>query len=372
MWLQVIFCLALGTPAVAGPLAGADDPAFRAAFDRTLRADDLGAEDALRDLAAAGNTAARVALPVVQTWWVDSGPMTDRTTRRKIDGKWIAELAHAAFKPADLWQDGEISPVMRDQLNRALWLYELGEDRKGDALLEAWFNHMPDAAPLPEGFADLPAAAMLKSMILLQHLTRGDHKALPVLQAWLDQDRIEGWMVFAELSDHYSGGPGQPMMTSLRVGANVAARLPDGRRAINLLWREIPPAPLPAAAGAMVQRDLLPRPQYNPVRAYCAAACPGSTPACETAFVSLLGAPHHSVTQLTPLQDVMGEAAFFATARGEQVLLAAAAKHRLGLELSHDVAGDLVKNPAFVATETVDACFANGVQRAVAPFPVAK
>ncbi len=372
-WLKpLVLSLCLAAPAVAGPLAGADDPAFRAAFQRVLQANDSGAVDVLRDLAKAGNTAALVALPVTQAWWPDNGPMSERRARRKINGLWISILAQAAYTTAELWQDGAISATMPEQLTRALWLYALDEDRKGDMLLGSWFNHMPDTAPLPEGFADLPAAPSLKAMILLQHLTRGDRKVLPVLQGWLDQDRIEGWMVLAELSDHYSGGAGQPMVTSLKVGENIRERLPDGRRAIDLMWREIPPAPLPDPIVAMALRDLLPRPQFAPVRAYCAAACPDTTPACEAAFVSLLGQPHDSTTQLAPLTDVIGEASFFATPRGEQVLLAAAVRHRLGLDLSPNIIGHLPENPAFAAASQIDSCFAAGVQRAVAPFPVVK
>ena len=94
---------------------------------------------------------------------------------------------------------------MSDQLDRALGLYDLGETRKADALLQAWFNHMPQAAALPERLTELNANPVTTALILLQHLTRGDRKALAPLQYLLDQDRIEGWMVLAELTDHYSG-----------------------------------------------------------------------------------------------------------------------------------------------------------------------
>ena len=365
-WLRpILLCLMLTTGAVAGPLGGVDDPAFKAAFDRLLTHDDPAALRALHDLAGAGNTAALIALPLAGRWLA---PQPDRMALRRIGDQWVRDLGQAAFKPADLWRDGDISPDMTDQLDRALWLYELHEDRKADALLKAWFNHMPMAAPLPEGLADLNAAPMLKALILLEHLTRGDRKALAPLQYLLDHDRIEGWMVLAELSDHYPVTAGPPIHAGLRLGRNIATRLVDGRRALRLLWHEEPPPPLPPETLTMVLADLLPRPQFAPVRAYCAARCP-DVPACEAAFVTLLGAPHHSVTPATPLQGLIDEAAFFATKRGEQVLLSAGVKHRLGLDLKQDAAGLLPQNPAYQAARAIDACLTDGALRAIKPFP---
>jgi hypothetical protein len=138
--------------------------------------------------------------------------------------------AAEADKVADLWQGGVASARPRDQLDRALWLYELGAAAKADALLRAWVAVMPEAAELPEGFADLAADPDLLVAILLQHLVRGDRKALPVLQYWMDQDRMVGWRVWAEMSDHHSGGAGQPMISGIRIGPKVAERLAQARR----------------------------------------------------------------------------------------------------------------------------------------------
>jgi hypothetical protein len=140
---------------------------------------------------------------------------------------WAA--AAEADKVADLWDGGAASARPRDQLDRALWLYDLNATDKADRLLAQWVLVMPDTADLPEGFADLPADPDLLVAILLQHIQRGDRKALPVLQSWLDQDRMTGWRVFAALSDHYSG-PGQPIYSGLRLGAQIATRLPQARQ----------------------------------------------------------------------------------------------------------------------------------------------
>lgn len=372
MWLRVFFCLCLTGPALAEPLAGADDPAFRAALAAVTEADTPDARQALRAQAEAGNAAAQVALPVVEAWWPYDGLLQDRQALRKIGGHWTSDLASAASGAQALWQGGAISPLMPDQVNRALGLYKLGEDRRGDALLEAWVNHMPDAAALPEGFADLPAAPLLKALILLRHLTAGDAATVPVLQHWLDQDRIEGWMVLAEVTDHYPGSPGPALTQGLGSGPDRAKRLEDGRRAVTLLWRDQAPRPLPAPDVEMVLHDLLPRPQFAPVRAYCAARCPDDPQSCAAAFAGLLGAPRTATTALTPPVAVMETTAFFATPRGEQVLLGSATKHHLGLDHAPDPAAALVKNPAFQAIRQQDACFAAGLERALTRFPQAK
>ena len=140
---------------------------------------------------------------------------------------WAA--AAQADKVDDLWRGGVASAQPRDQLDRALWLYELGARDKADRLLAGWVAVMPETADLPEGFADLAADPDLLVAILVQHLERGDRKALPILQYWLDQDRMAGWRVFADLSDHYSG-PGQPIYSGLRLGSQIATRLPEARR----------------------------------------------------------------------------------------------------------------------------------------------
>ena len=154
---------------------------------------------------------------------------TDHSTYTLLLLCWTG--AAQADKVDDLWMGGAGSALPRDQLDRALWLYELGEGTKADALLAAWVAVIPDTADLPEGFADLGADPDLLVAILLQHLGRGDRKGLPVLQYWLDQDRMVGWRVFAALSDHYAGGPGQPIFSGLRIGPQVSSRLPEARAA---------------------------------------------------------------------------------------------------------------------------------------------
>ena len=363
-WLRPLIIAALlgPLPASAGPIAGADDPAYRSALTRLLTTDDPAALTALHALAAT-NRAALIALPVAATWV----PLPAEL--REVNGDWAADLAAAAYKPAALWQGGAISPMMRDQLIRALWLYELGESAKADALLSGWFNHMPDTAALPEGFNDLAAAPWLKAMIMEQHIARGDHKALATLQYWLDHDRIEGWMALSAATDYYSGQGGKPMIASLTLGANAGARLQDGRLARRLLWQQEPPAPVPAATVQIIIQDLLPSPQFAPLRAYCAARCPTTLPACEAAFVTIFAQPYHTIAAQTPYHDLISAADFFATPRGEQVLLGPALTHRLGLDRVDGYQGALADNPALQAASAIDACLTAGAIRALSPLP---
>ena len=81
-------------------------------------------------------------------------------------------------KVDELWRGGATSALPRDQLDRALWLYELGARDKADDLLASWVAVMPEAADLPDGFANLPADPDLLVAILLQHLQRRQSQGL--------------------------------------------------------------------------------------------------------------------------------------------------------------------------------------------------
>ena len=357
---RLALCLLLTTPVQAEPLHGAADPAYQAAFESLLSQDDATALKTLHDLAQSGNIAALITLPTAQNW------LRADETLDQIDSSQVKDPARAVLKPADLWRNGTASVLARDQLNRAMWLYELGEDRKADYLFANWVARMPETAALPDGFQDMDAAPELLAKVLLQHLNRGDRKALPVLQDWLDQDRIEGWMVYAELSDHYLSDGGQPMISSLRIGSNARARLPDGRIAAHFLWHPSSTQNVDTKTVAVVLADLLPRSSYAPLRAYCAARCPITQPECAAAFVGVLGRLGESTPLGTPLLSVMTQDRFFATLRGEQVLVGWSLQG--GIEPDHTIAAPLLA-PAYLDAKSRNSCFAEGVLRALRPFP---
>lgn len=345
-WLCLMLLLAL--PAGAEPLQGQTNPAYQAALASLLATDDPAALADLHALAEAGNVAAILTLPTALTWFPGAAEYQNRLALRQITGEALAAVAARHAPAAALWQGGAISPLAADQLTRALGLYALGEATKADALLAGWFNHMPLSAPLPEGFADLPAAPALKAMIIEARVRAGDAQAAALLQGWLDQGRIEGLLAQAGLGMGPAAGAG----TQLR----------------DRLWSERPATPLPPETVALMVDRLLALPSYSPVRAYCAARCPDTAASCAAAFITMLGDIHPATPRATPLQAVMPETAFFATPRGEAVLLAPALHHRLESARLEGFAGPLTDHPAFAAATARDACFADGARR-VAGLP---
>jgi hypothetical protein len=347
MMLRWSLCLILflALPLGAEPLPGQDSPDYQAALSLLLQEDDPAALAELHRLAEAGNVAAILTLPTALTWFTPAPDHPGRLALRRLGDEPLATVAARHSAAAALWQGGAISPLAEDQLQRALGLYDLGEVLKADALLTGWFNHMPLATPLPEGFADLPAAPWLKALILEPRLREKDAQAMIVLTYWWASGRIEGAMVKTDL------GPGDPAGQALR----------------ERLWSERPATPLPPATVALMAAELLPLPAYGPVRAWCAANCPASAPACAEAFITMLGEISPATVLATPLQEVLPEAEFFATKRGERVLLEPALHHRLELARIGGFAGALTAHPAFSAAAARDACFAEGVRRALPP-----
>ena len=89
--LVITACLLASAPS-AQTLPGADDPAFRAPFERALQADDPTALAEIHAAAEAGNLAALRALPAVLVWADKSKPvggissLSTRPPRRRRGG----------------------------------------------------------------------------------------------------------------------------------------------------------------------------------------------------------------------------------------------------------------------------------------------
>lgn len=329
---------------VRADVPGRDDPAYQAALSRLLAEDDPAALAAMHGLAEAGNVAAILTLPTALTWFPPAPDYPTRLALRRIGEEPLAEVAARHSPAAALWDGGAISPLEADQVQRALGLYALGETLKGDALLSGWLNHVPLTDPLPEEFATLPADPALKAMILAPRLRAGDGEAAVLLQDWLGAGKVEGWI--AQATQGEDQGPGQILLERL--------------------WSERPATPLPPETVALMAEHLLPLPSYAPVRAFCAATCPDTAPACAEAFLTMLGEISPATTLSTPLQEVMAEADFFATPRGARVLLEPALHHRRELARINRFRGPLTDHPAFAAAESRDRCFA-GAARAAMP-----
>ena len=104
-WLRwFLLGLTLATPLAAGPLPGAEAPAFKAAFDQLLTHDDPAALAALYDLAAAGNAAALLALPLADRWLPatavlpETDLLPDRQALRRVGGQWVSDLNRTALQ----------------------------------------------------------------------------------------------------------------------------------------------------------------------------------------------------------------------------------------------------------------------------------
>ncbi len=352
--------------ALAQPLAGADDPAFTEAFSRLLRTNDPASITALRDLAAEGNLAALVALPVAEIWVPPQGSFAARRALRQIGGQAIEDLAANADPSASLWHGGTINTDLRAVLDRGLGLYRLGEARKADVLVAAAFNHDPDMA-LPPDFADLPVDPRLLSSILELQLYHHD-PSLSALQDAIDRDQIGGWMTLAEIGRRDLLGHGKAVVDEIKLPNDAGTRIADGLRSRDLMAQHPPPVPAPTVASAM--ETLMPSPQFAPVRDYCAARCPDTTLKCEAAFVTLLGHPDEAMAAATPLHSVLAEAEFFASPRGAQVLLGSAMQHWQDRHWETGFTGDLTDNPAYLAARVVDVCFAQGALQSIKPLPL--
>ena len=361
-------------PALADTLTGADDPQFQNLVTRLLTADDSAAVKGLYDLAVGGNTAALALLPLAEGWVPAQGSFTEKKKLRQIDGQKIEDLAAKSDPVAALWQGGTSSQDLPGVIARALDLYQQGEPRKADTLLSAASLQDPTMA-LPSGFVDLPADPRMLASMLEYRMNLGDGSVLPILQTWLDTDRIEGWIVMAILANPDVTATAKALAAEIKLPPDAAARIADGVRIISVtdLTYQHPP-PVPAETVSIVLRDLMPRPQFAPVRAYCEARCPTSAAACEAAFVTLLGVPLPSIEQASPIHDTISEAEFFASPRGEQMLLGPALfawNHRNWANGGAGYSGPLQDNPAFQTARTVDACFAEGALRASEPLPAA-
>ena len=161
-----LLTLLLATPALADPIPGADDPAFRAPFERALQGDDPTALTDLHAAAEAGNTAAVLALPAVSDWLRAKLPFSERKKLGRVNGTPIAEAYAAADPTAALWALGEPGTDMNALLNRAFGLYDAGEPDKATLLFSTWVNQTGGYETLPPGFFDRPVPPWLIAFVL--------------------------------------------------------------------------------------------------------------------------------------------------------------------------------------------------------------
>jgi hypothetical protein len=339
-------------------------------------------------LATAGNVAALVALPTVERWVPRLGSLRDRAALRKINDMPVTDLADAASDTSRLWLQGAASDDMAAQLDRAVRLYALGDTARGDTLLTIWLNQTGGFPPLPDGFVDLPASVLLKAGIIEWRLnpfignpTPDIDGSMTVLTDWLAADRIEGWIILARLMGMTTRQTlsveqtalGKDILSSAlgTIPPEIAARAEDRMASAALVWNALvahaQDPSLPDAAVEIIWRELSPLPEFAPLQLYCAARCPAEPGQCERAYLQAFGYPGRAFTWYEPQPDAISRAAFYASPRGERVLITQGMM--AGLHFLPETLGDAATinaAPAIIAARRSDACFASAVDRVLA------
>ena len=99
-------------------------------------------------------------------------------------------------------------------------------------------------------------------------------------------------------------------------------------------------------------------PEFQPILAVCAAACPQTRAHCTTAFVAAFGHPFGRSTPSQPPTSLIATGEFFAAPRGRLTLL----RSTLG-----QVGDDPATSPALTAARQIDACLADAILTAIPP-----
>jgi hypothetical protein len=384
----------LPTAIHADMLPGADDPAYIDAITLALTTDNPRVLADLHTLAVAGNIAALVALPTVERWLPPTGTFKERAALRKINGAPVTTLADAASPISRLWRQGVASNDMAEQRDRAVGLYALGETTKGDTLLSIWFNQTGGFPPLPDGFANLPASAWLLAAIIENRLnpfvgnpTPDTEGALNILNEWLSVDRLEGWIVLAHVTGLAGGRTIPPeeaayvddLLTKVfadpspMVSDVAPSRMAAAALVWNAAWRHAPDAPLNDTDLQTLWQTLSPRTEFTPVTLYCVAHCPADPPNCERAYLQAFGYQPMSVSAYEPQSDAISPATYYASPRGERLLMTNSITYALRIPLQEQANPTAIMAiPSLAAAAKSDACFATAVTRVLTtPLPAA-
>lgn len=360
IWLAAF----LATSATAETIAGLDDPAFRAPFERALQGDDPTALLELHAAAEGGNTAALLALPAVNDWLRAALPFADRKRVARVNGIPLAEAFAAADPAAALWAMGDPGSDMDVLLARAFALYDAGEQDKATSLFMTWLNQTGGYRPLPSGFFDHPVPPWAMAYVLRGRLIDNgvtlpaDGDALIVER--LKADDPAAWIAlaaFAGLHNPDAAPPDTARLAAIFAAAGIAqdqaaqrmAAAVPALTALNRSDRSMDP--VTAAAAVAIYRT---EPEFQPIVALCQATCPATALQCTTAYVAAFGHPFGRATQSQPLTALISPADFFATPRGRLMLL------RFG-----QLGDDPASSPALVAVREIDACLADAVLAAL-------
>lgn len=358
----ILLSFALAVPSLAEPIQGLDDPAFRAPFERALQGDDPTAMKEIHAAAEAGNQAAILAFPVISDWLRKTLPFAERKKLTRINDLPMAEAFAAADPVAALWALGDTGGAADLLLARAFALYDAGEPDKATLLFMTWVNQTGGYQPLPSDFFDHPVPAWAMAQVLrgrlidsgfgtlaegealvVERLKADDPAALMALasfvvhanEAYIEgyKDRLNAILIAAEVP---LTSVEQEMKTALAAQDAVFRR----DTALDLATAEV--------ATAIFRNE----PGFQSLIGFCAAACPATADACTNAFVAGFGHPYGRATMAQPLTSLISTEDFFATARGQLILLRS----------THGALGDdPAASPALAAARQIDACLADAV-----------
>jgi hypothetical protein len=358
--------LALGGPAVADPIHGLDDPAFRLPFDRALQGDDPTALKDLHAAAEAGNQAAILALPMVSDWLRSTLPFSERKSLARINGVPMAEAFASADPVAALWAMGDIATDTDTILDRAFALYDAGEPDKATQLFMTWANQTGGYHPQPDSFFSHPTPPWAMAYVLWGRMqdtvfaTEGETDALILSRIAANDPAV--WIALAAYSGLHRSDPSladparlATIFAAAGIPQDVAIRrMQDALPVLRAIHRVEPILSSDDAIAATAAfHD---EPGFQPLLTLCATECPKTQDQCAAAYVAGFGHPYGRATLAQPLTSLISTADFFATPRGRLILLRSAASQ---------LDGDPANAPPLAAARKVDACLADAVLAAV-------
>lgn len=365
--MRALFLTLLFTaPALADPVTGIDDPAFRKPFETALATDDPVALIDLHKAALAGNTAALLALPTALNWFAKDVPSSVRRQLNFVNGVSLFEALAEADQVAAAWgMMGGVGPSGIDALlDRAFTLYAAGEAEKGTALFLTWQSQTQSYAPLPPGFFDQPVPAWAVALHLKDRLTYvgGDYPAAAeaLLAERLKLDDRAGWMGLTLYSGLHLPPENRGKVDQQRIdrilsaaGYSPADGLARMAEVIPVLQVFQPPVPVLSAETALAATAMLAEEaEFGSLEAFCQARCPATATTCAAAYVAAFGHPQGSALDAQPFVSLISSEAFFSSPRGQKVLL----------QSTHRLSGtDRADSPVQFALRQIDACLADAV-----------
>ena len=362
--LTIAIICGFDSPSWAEAISGADDPAFRAPFERALQGDDATALREIQAAAENGNEAALRALPSLLNWMPPQGTFAERKRFRAINGVPLEKAVAAVSPVAAAWSSGRTSDAGALDA-RAKKLVDAGETGKAHALYREWLSRTGLLLPISLKTAVPPPPLYLFTAMLVDRLTYGDDPADGhFLAELLRNDRPEGWLTMGALFFGRPSTPPQPgfltaeqIIASAEIDPFVAGTKMTNAREIIVWNQEWVGKRDPEKAGTAAA-FLRGRPEFAPVEAFCRATCPDTAAACEAAWLFLSSPYEINSDASVPEVALISTDAFFATPRGARLIFPPAT---IGFYAKSGVLEKVLAPAA-----TLDSCLADAARTAVA------